>query len=73
VREERTDRLLNYDRGHAQKILHEHAAHFNRHRPHQGRDQLAPLDDPNVIAYPAARIERRKAVAGLINEYHRAS
>ncbi|MFG1811062.1 transposase [Streptomyces sp. NPDC049040] len=73
VREECTDRLLIYDRGHAHKILHEYVTHFNRHRPHQGRDQLAPLDDPNVIAFPAARIERRQAVASLINEYHRAS
>jgi putative transposase len=73
VREECTDRLLIYDRGHAQKILQEYAAHFNRHRPHQGRNQLAPLDDPNVIPIPAAPVERRQAVAGLINEYHRAS
>ncbi|MFE5087684.1 integrase core domain-containing protein [Streptomyces mirabilis] len=73
AREECTDRLLIYDRGHAEKILHEYATHFNRHRPHQGREQLAPLDDPNVIPLPAARIERRHAVTGLINEYHRAS
>jgi putative transposase len=73
VREECTDRLLIYDRGHAQKILHEYAAHLNRHRPHQSRNQLAPLDHPNVIPFPAARIKRRKTVTGLINEYHRAS
>ncbi|GAA3837182.1 hypothetical protein GCM10022206_89080 [Streptomyces chiangmaiensis] len=73
AREECTDRLLICDRGHAEKILHEYATHFNRHRPHQGREQLAPLDDPNVIPLPATRIERRQAVTGLINEYHRAS
>jgi hypothetical protein len=73
AREECTDRLLIFDRGHAEKILHEYATHFNRHRPHQGRDQLAPLDDPNVIPFPTARIEHRQAVAGLINEYRRAS
>jgi hypothetical protein len=73
AREECTDRLLIYDRGHAQKILHEYARHFSRHRPHQGRDQLAPLDDPSITPFPAARIERRQAVTGLINEYHKAS
>ncbi|MFI9163239.1 integrase core domain-containing protein [Kitasatospora aureofaciens] len=73
VREECTDRVLLFDRGHAEKILGDYARHFNRHRPHQGRNQLAPLDDPNVIPLPPARLERRQAVAGLINEYHRAS
>jgi hypothetical protein len=73
VREECTDRLLIFDRGHTEMILHDYARHFNGHRPHQGRDQLAPRDDPNVIPLPAARIQRRQAVAGLINLYHRAS
>ncbi|WP_262985479.1 transposase [Streptomyces antnestii] len=73
VREECTDRLLLFDRGHAERILHDYARHFNGHRPHQGRNQLAPLDDPNVIPLPAARIERRQAVSGLINEYRKAS
>jgi putative transposase len=73
ARQECTDRVLLFDRGHAEKILHDYAHHFNSHRPHQGRNQLAPNDDPNVIPLPAARIERRQAVAGLINEYHRAS
>ncbi|WP_073947432.1 integrase core domain-containing protein [Streptomyces kebangsaanensis] len=73
AREECTDRFLIYGRGHAEKILHEYATHFNRHRPHQGRDQLAPLDDPKVIPFPTARIQRRQVVAGLINEYRPAS
>jgi hypothetical protein len=73
VREECLDRMLVYDRGHAETVLRSYARHFNSHRPHQGRGQLAPLDDPNVIPLPTARIERRTAVAGLINEYRRAS
>ncbi|MBV9026503.1 MAG: transposase [Streptomycetaceae bacterium] len=73
ARQECTNQILLFDRGHAEKILHDYARHFNSHRPHQGRNQLAPHDDPNVIPLPTARIERRQAVAGLINEYHRAS
>lgn len=73
VREECLDRLLVYDRGHAERILRAYARHFNDHRPHQGRRQLAPFDDPNVIPLPADRLDRRRAVAGLINEYRRAS
>ncbi|MDX3230398.1 integrase core domain-containing protein [Streptomyces sp. ME19-01-6] len=73
VREECTDRVLIFGRGHAEQLLHDYARHFNSHRPHQGRNQLAPFDDPNVIPLPTTRIERRQAVTGLINEYHRAS
>lgn len=73
VREECTNRLLIYDRSHAEKIPHDYARHFNEHRPHQGRRQLAPLDDPDVAPFPAARIQRRQAVAGLISEYRRAA
>ncbi|MGW0632526.1 integrase core domain-containing protein [Streptomyces sp. NPDC002758] len=73
VRDECTNRLLIFDRGHAERILHDYARHFNGHRPHQGRNQLAPLDDPNVISLPAARIQRQQTVAGLISEYRRAS
>jgi hypothetical protein len=72
VREECTDRILLLDRGHTEKILHDYARHFNNHRPHQGRHQLAPNDDPTVIPLPPTQIERHHAVAGLINEYRRA-
>lgn len=69
VREECTNRILLLDHGHAEKILRDYTHHFNNHRPHQGRDQLAPNDDPTVIPLPPLRIERHRAVTGLINEY----
>ena len=73
VREECTDNILLLDRGHAEKVLTGFETHFNNHRPHQGRDQLAPSDDPDVIPFPTYRIRRRPAVAGLINEYRPAA
>jgi hypothetical protein len=72
VREECLDRLLVCDRGRAGTILRGYARHFSAHWPRQGRGQLAPFDDPDVIPLPAVRIERRQAIAGLINEYRRA-
>ena len=38
-------------------------------------DLRAPDDDPDVIAFPvpAARIQRRTRLAGLINEYRQAA
>jgi putative transposase len=73
AREECTDRLLIFNRDHAEKILHDYARHSNEHRPHQGRDQLPPQNDPNAIPFPTARIEHRQVDAGLINEYRSAS
>ncbi|MGH3621969.1 MAG: integrase core domain-containing protein [Sciscionella sp.] len=73
VRDECTNRILLLDRGHAEKILRDYAHHFNNHRPHQGRHQLAPNDDPTITPLPPPRITRHHAVAGLINEYRRAS
>ncbi|GGZ04044.1 transposase [Streptomyces poonensis] len=73
VREECTDRILLYNRGHTERILRDYAEHFNAHRPHQGRNQHAPHDDPGVVPLPAPRVERRQAVACLISEYRQAS
>jgi hypothetical protein len=73
VREECIDRVLLFNRGHTERILRAYARHFNDHRPHQGRHQLAPNDDPTIIPLPPSRIERHHAVTGLINEYRRAS
>ena len=52
VREECTDRILLLDRGHTEKILHDYARHFNNHRPHQGRHQLAPTTTPQSSPCP---------------------
>jgi hypothetical protein len=61
-REECTNRILLLDRGHAEKILHDYTHHVTNHRPHQGRDQLAPNDNPTVIPLAPPRIERHRAV-----------
>ena len=71
VREEVLDNVLIFDRGQAAKILDEYEVHFNTHRPHQARQQLAPDDDPDVIPLPRGRIHRRQTVAGVVNEYRR--
>ena len=74
AREECTDRLLIFDRGHAEKVLHDCARHFNRHCPHQSRDQLAPLNGPHVIPLTARSSDPAPtSLAGLINQYRRAS
>jgi putative transposase len=49
----------------------------NRHRPHRGRNLRPPdCDDTTMAAtsdLAAARIQRRRVLGGLINEYEQAA
>jgi hypothetical protein len=63
-----TNEIIGKDR-----VLAEYERHLNDHRPHQGRSLRPPLHDPSKMIDMAARIRRRTAVTGLINEYHRAA
>jgi putative transposase len=53
--------------------LAEYAQHYNGHRPHQSLQQKPPLRQPGYPVDISARIERRRVVGGLINEYRRAA
>jgi putative transposase len=76
IRRECLDRMLIYDTRHLVVVLREYLAHFNGHRPHQGRGQRPP--DRDVLPMPvtdlgAVRVRRRKVLHGLINEYEQAA
>ena len=77
ARAECTDRLLIAGERHLRVVLSEYIGHYNTGRSHQGKGMglRAPDDNPDVIAFPgpAARIQRRARLAGLINEYRQAA
>ena len=58
---------------HLDIVLREYAQHFNAHRPHQAREQRAPLYEPGKAIDLTTRIKRRQTVQGSINEYARAA
>jgi putative transposase len=76
ARAECTDRMLIYDERHLRSVLREYAGHYNRHRPHQSRQQRPPdHDDQNDQASvpPNLPVPRRTVLGGVINEYYRAA
>jgi putative transposase len=54
-------------------VLDEYTDHYNRHRPHQSRQQRPPDSDEPVVTPLDAPIRRRKVLGGVVNEYHRAA
>ncbi|WP_370358589.1 helix-turn-helix domain-containing protein [Catenulispora sp. MAP12-49] len=75
VRAECTGRMLIVSDHHLRVVLDQYTEHYNAGRAHQGHalSLRAPLDDPNVIPFPAQRIARTKILGGLINEYDAAA
>jgi hypothetical protein len=73
ARAECTDRLLIYDERHLRSVLGEYAGHYNRHRPHQSRQQRPPDQDDQGSAPLNLPVQRRKVLGGVINEYYRAA
>jgi putative transposase len=73
ARAECTDRMLIYDERHLRSVLREYAGHYNRHRPHQSRQQRPPDKGNQASASLDLPVQRRKVLGGMINEYYRAA
>ncbi|MFJ6677450.1 integrase core domain-containing protein [Actinosynnema sp. NPDC091369] len=72
IRRELLDHILILDETHADQVLKIYEDHYNRHRPHQARDQLPPEADQNPPALhdlDTHRLLRTRVLGGLINEY----
>ena len=73
LRRECLDHVLILGERHLREVLAEYARHYNGHRPHQGLQQESPFHQPGRVVDVTARIERRKVLGGLVNEYCRAA
>jgi hypothetical protein len=65
--------MLIYDERHRRSVLGEYADHYNRHRPHQSRQQLPPDQESQTTALLNFPVQRRKVLGGVISEHHQAA
>ena len=65
--------MLIYGERHLRPILGKYAAHDNRHRPHQSRQQQPPGHSGHVSVPLDLPVQRRRVLGGVINKYYRAA
>jgi putative transposase len=65
--------MLIYGQSHLRMAPRACAGHDHDHRPRQSRQQRPPGPDEPVAVPPDAPVRRRKALGGVLNEYHRAA
>ena len=70
LRGECLDQLLIINEAHLRRVLNEYLGYYNSRRPHQSLDQQSPILRPQV--QPLGRIQKRKVLGGIINDYYRA-
>ncbi|HWG23047.1 integrase core domain-containing protein [Actinospica sp.] len=73
TRESVTDRMLILGEKHLRRVMTEREEHYNTERAHMALEGRAPSDDPNVIPFPATRIQRHSRLGGLLNDYRQAA
>ncbi|WP_207928762.1 integrase core domain-containing protein [Actinomadura sp. 6K520] len=78
LRREILDRPLILGERHLAMVLREYLIHYNRHRPHQSRQQRPPdIETQPIREAPEPidlrRIRRKRVITGMISEYHHAA
>jgi putative transposase len=65
--------MLIYDERHLRSVLGEYTGHYNRHRPHQSRQQRSPDQETQTAAPLNLPVRRRKILGGMTSEYYQAA
>jgi putative transposase len=65
--------MFIYNEAHLREVLRTYAGHYNRHWPHQSRQQRPPLHNESAVVSLDALVQRRKLLGCVINEYYRAA
>jgi putative transposase len=75
LRRELLDRILILGERHLVLALREYLFHYNRHRPHQSRQQRPPDIETQPVRDGAdpRSVRRRPVVAGMINDHRHAA
>ncbi|MER5262763.1 integrase core domain-containing protein [Actinosynnema sp. NPDC002837] len=76
IRRELLDHILITGEAHARRVLKTYEDHYDRHRPHQARDQLPPEAQQHLTAVhnlDTHRPLRTRILGGLINDYKNAA
>jgi transposase InsO family protein len=75
LRRELLGRILILGERRLALVLGEYVAHYNGHRPHQSwRQQPPDIEAQSVRDVADLRsVRRKRVVAGVVNEYHRAA
>jgi len=75
LRRELLDRILFLGERHLVLVLREYQDHYNRHRPHQSRQQRPPdiATQPVRDVADLRSVRRKPVIVGVINEYHHAA
>jgi putative transposase len=75
LRREILDRTLILGERHLVMVLGEYLIHYNGHRPHQARHQRPPDIETQPVRDVAdlGSVRRKRAVTGVISEYHHAA
>ena len=64
--------MLIYGERHLRSVLGQYAGHYNRHRPHQSRQQRPPDQDDQASPPLGLPVQQRRVLGGVISEYYRA-